>query len=176
MGVSVFDFSFAGHQSGHGLHDQVVTRPVGVRPLASEGCVVAVDDLRVDRRQRFVVDAEFCRHVGSGIDDHNVDIRDHLAYDIRCFGSCQVQWQAALASVERHKRLAFAGDELECQPPGFALQGFDFYYVGAHVGEEHATKGACDDLGELQDFDTVERSGHFSNFLPGGTSLSDASA
>jgi hypothetical protein len=64
--AGVVDLADGGREPGGRLHDDVVAGPLGPLALAAEGGVVDVDEVRLDRAQRLVVDASAARHVRAG--------------------------------------------------------------------------------------------------------------
>ena len=63
------------HQPAHALRDLVEARAVAIRPALPETGDAGVDQARVDRLQRLVVDAKAGFHVGPVVLDHDIRAR-----------------------------------------------------------------------------------------------------
>ena len=146
---AVLYLALSRHKPGHCLNYQIVAGTVAVRSAASERGVIAVDEARVDGGQRFVVYAQLGGNVRAGVDDHRVNVGNHLVDYRHALRRRHIERQAALAAIQRHIGLGLFGDELERKPPRFAFERLYLDDVGAHVGEQHPPEGAGDYLGEL---------------------------
>ena len=88
------------HQPAHALRDLVEARPVGVGPVLAEARNARIDEARIDRGERRVVDAEPLLHVGAVVLHHDVGLRGHLLQHRDAFGRLQVQRDRALVAVQ----------------------------------------------------------------------------
>ena len=149
---------FARHQTRHGLHDPVVARAHRPGTASSERRQITVDEVRLDRPQGVVVDAELRRHVGPIVDQHDIDVL-HKAVDdgLRLFAG-QSQRDAILAAIERLIGPGFLGREHHLQTPGLAFRRLDLCYIRAELREELPREGRSDDLRELEYRDSLQRS------------------
>src|SRR5437773_3458659 len=118
------------HEPAHALGDLVVARPLGVRAGLAEAGDRAVDDPRIDLRQRLVVDAEPLLHVRPEVLDDDVGARRQLLDDLDA---------ARMLEVERHRALVpVQVEEVEAERGRVALEllaRFDLDYVRPSVRE-----------------------------------------
>ena len=120
------------HQSAHALRDLVEARPVGVGAVLAEAGDAGVNQLRIDLRQRLVVDAEALLHVGPEILDHDVGLLDHALERGDAFRLLQIERHAPLVAVQVLKVAAFAR---AAHRLFHARRRFDLDDVGAPIGE-----------------------------------------
>ena len=156
----VLKLLLGGHHAGHRLDNQVVPGTVGVRPLASERGVLAVDDARVQPGQGVVVHAQLGSHVGPVVDQGHVHLRDVAAQNVLRFGGGEVQGEAALTPVVGQEGTALRGGEGLRVTPGVAPRRFNLDDLGPHVGQQHTGQRTGDNLGKLDYLYALKRAGH----------------
>uniref|UniRef100_A0A0N4Z3S3 LigA n=1 Tax=Parastrongyloides trichosuri TaxID=131310 RepID=A0A0N4Z3S3_PARTI len=99
------------HQPAHGLDHVVVAGPVRVRPILAETGDGAIDQLRIDRRQRGVVEAVLLQPAGLEVLDHHVAGRGQTAHGLGAFRAGDIQLDRLLAPVHGVAHdVQFAGD------------------------------------------------------------------
>ena len=105
---------------------------VAIRPALPETGDAGVDQARVDRLQRLVVDAEAGFHVGPIVLDHDIRLAHQLAEDLDPFRRFQIQRQTALVAVQ----VLEIGTVARTAEP-FARTGrrLDLDHLGAPIGE-----------------------------------------
>ena len=132
-----------GHQPAHGLDHIVVARPVRVRPVLAEAGDGAIDQLRIDRRQRGVVEAVLLQPAGLEVLDHHVAGCSQTTHGLGAFRAGDVQLDRLLASVGAQEiggvsRLAI-GRGGEGRPPVAGVvaraRPLDLDHLGAQVGQ-----------------------------------------
>src|SRR2546421_255156 len=89
-----------GHQAAQPLRDLVVAGTVTVRTALAEARDARVDDARVDRAERLVVDAEPVLDVGTEVLDHHVGLGGQLLEDLDPLGVLEVERDRALVAME----------------------------------------------------------------------------
>src|SRR6267142_2480706 len=147
------------HDAAHALRDQVIAAARGVRarlPVAGDR---AVDQPRVERRQRLVVHAEARGDAGPVVLDEDVGGRHQLLQDGDALGALEVEYEAALVAVDGQEGRRDTGRGLEIHRAGRLAPGrLDLDDVGAHVGEEHRAEGARHHLRLIEDAQALQRS------------------
>ena len=88
------------HQAAHALGDLVEARTVGIGAVLAEAGQAHVDEPRIDRAQRLVVDAEPLLHVGPVVLDQHVGGGRQLLQDRDALGRLEVERDAALVAVQ----------------------------------------------------------------------------
>ena len=150
-----------GHHPREPLDHRVQDRPVGIRAGRSEPADRHVDDLRVDRKQVVEAQPQALAYTGPEVLDEDVgpchEVQDHLA----TLRLAQVHGQGALAAVVVQEE----GGEPSTGKRGpsqdvLAVDGFHLQDLGALVGQQEGGHGPADDLGEVHDAVTVERTRH----------------
>ena len=106
----------------------------------------AVDEARVRRGERRVVDPEAGGDAGTEALEHDVGIRREPAEDVAPGGVLQVEPHAALV----------AGEERHADAEGIVGRG-DRQHVGPEVGEERRAEGARELTREVENADVRER-------------------
>ena len=120
------------HQAAETLRDLIDAGAIAVRPVLSESRDAAVDDPRVDRAHRVVVDAEAVLDVGAEVLDHDVGTPRQREEDLAAARVLQVERDAALVAVqvlEVGAVAAAAGDVV------VGAGRLDADHLGAPVGE-----------------------------------------
>ena len=146
------------HQPAHALRDLVESRPQAVRPVLAVAGDAGVDEARVDRGHRLVVDAELSLHVGTEVLDQHVGLQHQLLEDRDALGRLQVQRHAALVAVDVAEVAAFAR-----AADAFAFvhrrRHLDLDDLRAPVGELADRRRAGANAGEVEDGEVRERRG-----------------
>src|SRR6185437_1503120 len=84
------------HDAAHRLHLAVIAGAVALGPGLAETAYRAINQLRIDRRERLVADAELVHHARAEILHHDVGLFSELLDDGNRLGLGQVDRQAAL--------------------------------------------------------------------------------
>ena len=146
------------HQPAHALRDLVEARPVRVRPVLPEARDAGIDEPRIDRGERLVIDAEALLHVGAEILHHDVGLGGHFLEHRDAFRRLQVQRHRALVAVQVLEVRTLARTP---EPLAFAhvIRHLDLDAVRAPVGElAHAGRTGAH-AGEIEHGEAVQRSG-----------------
>ncbi len=88
------------HEPAHALRDLIEAGTAAIGTVLAEAGDAAIDDARIDRAQRLVVDAEAMLDVGAVVLDQHVGLRRHAPQDLLARLLLQVEGQAALVAVE----------------------------------------------------------------------------
>ena len=88
------------HEAAHALGDLVDARAVAVRPGLAEAGDAAVDDARVDRRKRLVVDAQALFDARAIVLDDDVGVWRELLEDRDALRISEVEGHASLVAVQ----------------------------------------------------------------------------
>jgi hypothetical protein len=118
------------HQPAHALHHLVDAGPVLVGAVLAERRDAGVDQPRILRRQRLVVELEPRLHVGPEVLDQHVGPLDHLVKDRAALVAAQVERHAALVAVLVLEVGLVAGGEILR-----IARTLDPHHVGAPVGK-----------------------------------------
>ena len=150
--------------------------PVALRDLIEAGTLVvgailpeardaAIDDARIDLAHAFVIDAEFCLHIGTKILDDDIGLLRQAAEYVEALGVLQVERDRALVAVQvlEVRPLARAARLLAA---GVFQQRIDLDDIGAPVRQlPHAGRPGTD-AGEIEHGEAGQglrgaRDGHF---------------
>ena len=88
------------HQAAETLCDLIDAWPAGVGAVLAEAGDAAVDDPRVDRLQRLVVDLEAVLYVGAEVLDNDVGVFDQPVEDLAAGLGLQVDRDRPLVAME----------------------------------------------------------------------------
>ena len=94
-----------------GLRHHVRGGLVRVRPVTIEAADLGVDQVRPDRPQRLVVDAEPLRDARTVVDQHHIELGQQPVHHLATRLLLQVQFDAALSAVHRLEDLGVAGSD-----------------------------------------------------------------
>ena len=146
------------HEAAFGLCDRIEARAQGERPLAAIGGDRAIDQPRIGRRDRRIVEAELLHHAAGKILHHYVGFRDQFARNLQRRRVGEVERDAALVAVEAEKGRALAADfRMFIVARIVAAIGiFDLDDLGAEIGQRLRTGGPRNNTGEIDDQQTVE--------------------
>jgi hypothetical protein len=124
---------------------------VALRALEPEARHTHADDVRAERAQALVVEAEVRHDACAEVVDDEVGADGEAPRQVLPARVVQVDHDAPLAAHERAREAAAAVAEVG------AAAVLDPDHVGAEVGEDARRDGAGDDPGEVEDADAVER-------------------
>ncbi len=153
-----------GHDPAERLHQRLVAGAVLAGAGAPEGGDGAVDQPRVDFRERLVAEAEALHGAGAEVLDEDVGLTHQCLDHLDALGGLEVEGHAALVAVEEEVggRLAVLvgrpGARLVAGPRVLHLDD-----VGAEIAQESPAPGARDDAGQIDDADAVEGQGKCSH-------------
>ncbi len=155
------------HQTGHGLHDQVVAGQGGPTGRAEPGDG-HVDDPRVGPGHGVVVQPEPGQPVGLEVLQHDVGPRGQLVGETQVGVVLEVQRDRPLVAVDAE---VVGGDVATGgRQPGAGVVStgtFHLDHLRAHVAQQHAGVGAGQDAGEVGDQQPVQGTGGVPWGLPG---------
>ena len=147
------------HQSGLGLHQEIVARPVGALAGAAIGRDVQADDRGLQVLQARIVDGELGGLRAAQVVDHAVGALHQRLELAAALGRLDVERHALLAEVPGLEVLAVVRAEL-VRPDvarGIAVGRLDLDHLGAELGQEHRAVGAGAELLQRQDANARER-------------------
>ena len=144
-------FSRVDHDSGHGLSHRIVSRAVAIGPFLAESGNGTVDDFGVGPGNGFVSQVQLVHGPGGEVFQENIGPFHDFHDGLMSFGVFQIDREAAFVPVEIRE-----GRPPHRLAPEIAGGRLDLDHLGPHVGQEHGTGGAGDDLGEVGDLDSFE--------------------
>ena len=147
----------ARHQPGRRLRHNVVAGTVLPRAIPPECRVVHVDQLRLQRAQRLVIDLQSRCHVRTVVDHHHVHLRHQPVHNPLRLWLIEFQHQRLLAAVQFVKPLRLARDELLLHPPRLAAQRLHLNHFRAHIRQMRTGERPRQDLREFQHLDPIQR-------------------
>jgi hypothetical protein len=152
------------HDARHRLDLAVISGAQPLRSGLAEGADAAIDQARIDLRQRLVADTELVHHAGAKILHHHVGFRRKALDDLDRFRLLQVQRQAALAAVDRlpSRRKPALGPLLVERGAAhvLALAPLHLDDIGAEQAQLVAGVRPGEHLREVENSHAFERSGH----------------
>src|SRR6185312_10595911 len=119
------------HDAAHALRDLVEARPLAIGPVLAEARNAGIDEARIDRAQRLVIDAEPVLHVGPVVLDHDVGLCHQLLEDGDALLRFEVERDGALVAVEILEIRRVACSALQ----RVLADRLDLDDVGAPIGE-----------------------------------------
>ena len=147
-------FAIMADQRGHaagGLDHVVERRPVGVRPILTEAGGHAVDDVRLDRGDRRIAQAQALDRLDAHVVHQHVDTGDQPEHGVAAGRALQVDRDRALVAVDREvDRTHAAVPRHAVGTYQVALQAFDLDHVGTVVAEDLGGQRAQHHRGEVQ--------------------------
>ena len=88
------------HDAAHALRDLVEPRPLAIRAVLAEAGNAGVDQARIDRAQRLVIDAEPVLDVGPVIFDQHVGLAHQALQNLDALFAFEVERHRALVAVQ----------------------------------------------------------------------------
>ena len=151
-----------GHQPAFGLHDEIIARPVGQRPVAAIAGDRAMDDPRVERPQGFIIEAEALQGFGHEILDDDIGAAHQLAHQLGPARARHVEGDRLLVAIDRE---VIGGDAAHAgrRPfPGLiaALGRLHLPDLGAQIGQGHGAPWPRQHPGEIEDLDAFQGGAH----------------
>ena len=147
------------HQAALALHDRIVARLHCTRSGLAESGNRAVDQPRMPRAQRRVIEAELRQRSRTEVLDDHVALRDQPLEQARALRVLEVERDAFLVAVD-------AQEIARSRPRGTAgphaarvvalARLLDLDHARAHVGEQHRAVGTGEDAREVEHGDAVE--------------------
>ncbi len=145
------------HETAFGLDDEVVARPVFHRVAAPVSGNRAMDEPRIDRCQRFVIQPEALEARRQKIFDHDVGLRGQIKNQLTPLGFTQVHRQALLVAIGAEVVGGDAGLGRRHPAAGVVtLQAFDLPHLGAEVRQGHGRPGPGEDACQIQYLDALQ--------------------
>src|SRR5581483_6559912 len=125
-------FAVARHETGFGLDDGIVARPVVPGAPLAEAAYRDVHDIRLHAAHVGVAHAPARQRARAEVFNHGVRARGQLEEDLAPFGTAQVEREAALVAVDGRVEIADpARDERRQAAGDLALRLLDLDHVGA---------------------------------------------
>ena len=146
------------HEAAFGLRDRIEAGTQRERALAAIGRDRAIDQARIGRRDRRIVETEFLHHAAGEILHHDIRLRDQFARDLERRRIGEIERDAALVAIEAEEGRALAADFRVFVRPRIvaAVRVFDLDDFGAEIGERLRAGRTGDDPGEIDHQQTVE--------------------
>lgn len=134
-------------------------RARGEPPLPAIGRDRTIDQARIARRHRRIIETILLHHASGEIFHHDVGLRDQFARDLARFRLGKIECDAVLAAVEADIRRALAGEisVLISARIVAAIGVLDLDYLGAELGQRLRAGRTRDDPGAIHDQETVDR-------------------
>ena len=141
-----------GHEAGHRLHHEVITRQV-LAAAAAEPADRRVDDRRVHRADRVVVKAEAGKPAGLEVLHEHVRPAGELLRERAVAVVLQVERDGPLVPVDRQEvgRHAVLGDRRHPGARVVTAGRLHLDHVRAEVGEQHRAVRPGQDAGKVRD-------------------------
>ena len=148
------------HEAAFGLRDRIEARTQGELALAAIGRDRAIDQPRIGRRDRRIVEAEFLHHAAGEILHHHIRFRDQFARHLQRRRIGEIERNAALVAIETEKGRALAADFRMFIVAGVvaSIRVFDLDHLGAEIGQRLRAGRAGNDPGEVDNQQTIEGS------------------
>ena len=138
----------------HSLRDLIEAWAVAIRPALPKAGNAGIDQARVDRLQRLVVDAEPGLYIGPVVLDDDIRVPHQLAEDLDPLGCLEIQRQAALVAVQVLKIGTVTRTAETFAGPGRRL---DLDHLGAPIGELAHRRRTGADAGQVEDLEPGKR-------------------
>ncbi len=156
------------HQAGHALQDEVIGRAGGVGAVGAEAGDRAIDHVRAQRADGFVVQAVFFQAAGLVIFHHHVAAGGQLPHQFRALRPGDVDGDRLLAAVAGEiegrvvgLRAIGIGQERSHLAGIVAVAGLlDLVDGGAHVGQVLRGPRACHHARQVEYLDAFENCAH----------------
>src|SRR5205814_9788830 len=137
-----------------GLRHDVKRRLVLQRALEAKAPDRAVNEARVDRRQRLVAGPEPVHHAGAVILDEDVRVGNEAAQDVGTRLLLQVDDEALLVAIDAEEIVALARDKGREMPRLVPEpRRLDLQHLGAEIAETLRAKRPGQDAGQIDDPD-----------------------
>ena len=104
----------------------------------------AIDQFRVERAQRLMIELQAAHHAGAEILDQDVRGCDQAAHRLCALLRFEVEHEALLADIELAEGRGAAVAHRRAGPHRLALGGLDLDDLGAHVGQHPRAMWTCD--------------------------------
>ena len=163
---TAFGGAGGGHPAAHPLNAWVVGGPVGIEAAQAVAIAVTgyagVHEAGINFAKAFVGVAQPAHGAGAPIVEQDVGDAEHVLEGALGDGVAQIQGYAFLVAVDAEVAgadLATVGsfDEGVVEASLVAPAGsLDLDDLGAHVGQDHGAEGAGDDVGGVQDTETLQ--------------------
>ena len=143
------------HQPRHALRNLIEARSLAIGAVLPETRNAGQNDARVDRCQRFVVDAESKLHVGPVVLDHHIGTAHQPVQHLTGAGGLQVERDQPLVAmqVDHVGALSWAGHQFG--PIGTGGR-FDANHIRTEIGELFHAGRAGSHLGQIDDAQAFE--------------------
>src|SRR6185437_5427459 len=154
------------HQPAHPLDEEVVAAALRVGSAMAEAGDGTIDQARVDRRQRGIVEPVAVERPGFEILDHDVGRRGHALDDLGPLGLGEIDGDAALVAVGAQiiGRVRDAVRALnKRRPPGAGVVAgawpLDLPYLGAEIAENLRRPGTGENARQVENLQSAQRPG-----------------
>jgi hypothetical protein len=143
-----------------GLDHIVEGRLAGIGPRLTEAGRHAVNQIRLERRQRVIAQAESFDGIDPHVVNHDIDARQQAMNDLQTFRCLEINRERSFVAVDRQKDRAHAAILRDAiSPHQIAGRRLDLDDVSAIVAEDLGGQRAENDRGEVEDAVTGERAG-----------------
>ena len=133
-------------------------RYVRLWALFAEAGVLPVDQVRLDRPQRVIVDADPFRDAQPKVDQHDIDISNQTVNRVSAALVLEIEDQAALTAVQRLEPLPLPRDHRAGVADRLTARRLDLDHVSPEVRQVDAADRCRNDLRELQHANAGQRS------------------
>jgi hypothetical protein len=157
-GSRLVELRVEGNRTAVGLGDDVRSRQPGERSFAPEAIDVRVDEIGLDGRQGFVIEAQLLGDSGPVVEEDDVDLLEQAVNDLEAFGPFQIDDDALLAAIRPLEVLRVAGDGRPEVAKGLTAGRLDLDDLGSKIRELDPRVGCGKNEGELEHAHATQRS------------------
>ena len=137
------------------MRDLIDARPLRIRSVLSEARDAAVNDARIDRRHRLVVDAEPVLHVGAVVLDHHIGGPGEIEEERLALFALEVERHVQLVAMQV---LVIGAEPIGAGRLAFrAARDFDLDHFRAPVGELPCAGRTRAMQGQVKDCEVLKR-------------------
>jgi hypothetical protein len=143
------------------LRQKILAGALDPRPFLAIAADRAIDDTRVDRLHRGVIEPEAFDDAGAEILDHHIGLRQQRLQRLHVRGVLHVDGEAFLGAVDRVENGRVAADlrvtEIEASRQIPSVRTLDLDHPGAKILQTQRTIGTRQELAHIDDDKAIER-------------------
>jgi len=153
------------HDAAHPLDQEIVSGAMGIGAVLSKAGDRAIDKARVDLFDAVIIEAEFLQPADLEILDQHIRLADQVQQFGPVARIAEIQRDRGLAPVGAveigSRAVALALDKGRAPFAGVvALGAFDLEHLGAQIGQGLADPGPCQNAGQFDHFQPLQRCAH----------------
>jgi hypothetical protein len=159
------------HDAAHALDHEIVARTLRIGAGLAEAGDRAINELRIDGFQAFIVEAVFLEASDLEVLHHDIGFGGQIAQQLLAFGLRHVDGDRLLAAIGGEVIGRIAARSIRIGDEGRAPASrivtfaglFDLDHLGPEIGEDLGGPGAGQHPGKVEDADILERPSHFNS-------------